>query len=379
MKMRNRGLALTIGFGLGLGLTACATAPTAADVRRAGQRGDTDAVFDAWSKARTDAVRVAVLETLSDDPKNQAGARLVRKQATTATARPVRLAALRALSVYDGPETVRALLVNLGHPWPEARGLARAGLESQGDRAQDDLLGAVRTSDSPWVRSGAVRLLVRNARLKPGLRREVAPVLEQVAQNDGTAEVREAAVKGLGGLRVASARALLGELAKTDADGGVRMAASKALTALGPAAPETEAIVAVLPLRDDTDGRDLEVSRLARQLEELLRARLSASKVCKVVDRSKIEAAVAELRKVGKLLYDGDAPNAPDIGAFKIANQLVYGSVQRQSGVFTVVLNRMRVDTSELVPGAAVTVRGYRADLDQLKTEAAEQFVRKFR
>jgi hypothetical protein len=106
---------------------------------------------------------------------------------------------------------------------------------------------------------------------------------------------------------------------------------------------------------------------------------LSAAKACDVVDQGKMDRAIAELKKVGAALYDGDAPNAPEIGKFKIANQLLFGAIHREGMVFTLVAHRMDISTLSYVPGASVTLKGYRADLDGLKVELANQLLLKFR
>ncbi|MCB9651402.1 MAG: HEAT repeat domain-containing protein [Deltaproteobacteria bacterium] len=364
---------------LALTLAGCASGPTPVQVRQMGQRGDTAGLFEAWESASKDKVRVAVLEAFAQNPSDAAGQRLVVKQAREATSRPVQLAALRALAAYQGDDVVGALVPALGHPWPEAREVARANLAAQGPRAHAALLAAVGSDANPWVRAGATKLLVQGALTHAPVRPAVEDALLARARDDQIATVREAAVVGLGALKVAAARPVLGELARTDPDTQVRLQADQALRSLGEVSAEEEVVVAVLPLKDDTGGADPEAARLGMQVAEYVAARLSETRVCKVVDRAKLEAALEEMRKVGKHVYDGDAPNVPEIGAFKLANQLVYGSVQRQGGTYTVVLNRMQVSTLELVPGAAVTVRGYRADLDKLKVEAADRFVKRFR
>lgn len=370
--------AILLGL-LGAALAGCASAPTPAEVRGYGQRGQTEQLFEAWSRAKTDAVRVAVLEAFADNPGDRAGQRLVVRQARSARARPVQLAALRALFAYEGDDVIEALVPALGHAWPEAREVSRSVLAGKGAAAHAALLEAARASPKPLVRAGATALMVRAATVQAPVRPAVQDLLLESGVRDRDARVREQAALGLGALRIEAARAPLAELAQTDPDTQVRLRAGEALARLGARVEEAQVVVAVLPLKDDTGGRDPEVERLGRQVAEYLQARLSAAKVCQVVDRAKVEAAIAEMRKVGKLVYDGDAPNAPEIGGFKLANQLVYGSVQRQGPTYTVVLNRMDVSTLELVPGAAVTVSGRRADLEQLKQEAAERFIRRFR
>lgn len=360
-------------------VVGCATGPTPAQVRQFGQRGQTEALFDAWEKAKTDAVRVAVIEAFADNPSDRAGQRLVVKQAKQARSKSVQLSALRALSAYEGDAVIETLVPNLGHAWPEAREIARSGLAKQGPAAHPALLDAVGADTNPWVRRGAATLLVRGAQAHAPVRPAVQDALLRRLQSDTDARVRETAAVGLGTLQVGAARTLLSEAARTDADAQVRLKAAEALRRIGAQTDETRVVVAVLPLKDDTGGRDPEVARLGRQVAEYVAAKLSASKVCDVVDRAKLEAALEEMRKVGKLVYDGDAPNAPEIGYFKLANQLVYGAVQKQGDTFTLVLNRMEVSTLRMVPGAAVTVSGRRADLEQLKKEAADRFVRRFR
>jgi hypothetical protein len=107
------------------------------------------------------------------------------------------------------------------------------------------------------------------------------------------------------------------ELSKTDADSGVRIAAERSLQKLGDRPADDTAVVAVLPLRDGSDGRDPELLRLGRELSEYLAARLAGAKVCQVVDREKLETALAELKKVGRSVYDGDAPQRSGARAFQ--------------------------------------------------------------
>jgi hypothetical protein len=113
-------------------LAGCASGPTPVQVRQMGQRGDTAALFEAWETADKEPVRVAVLEAFAQNPSDAAGQRLVVKQAREASARPVQLAALQALAAYQGDDVVGALVPALGHPWPEAREVARANLAAQG-------------------------------------------------------------------------------------------------------------------------------------------------------------------------------------------------------------------------------------------------------
>ncbi|MCK6552873.1 hypothetical protein L6R52_44020, partial [Myxococcota bacterium] len=176
---------------------------------------------------------------------------------------------------------------------------------------------------------------------------------------------------------VERARSSLVAVMRTDPDAGVRMSAERAVAKLGDR--RDAAVVAVLPLANRTGLGDADVARLGVEVAEYVAARLSSSKVCQVIEPEKLEVAIRELKKVGAPMYDGDAPSAPAIGRFKIASELVFGSVQRQGSTFTIVLDRMELSTLTRVPGAAVTVSGYRPDLEQLKQRAAEQLVATFR
>jgi hypothetical protein len=356
---------------------ACATTK-ASDVHRMGQEGDIAALADAWRRADSDDVRIAILEELARHPRDDRGRGIVLQEADAEAPEPVRLAAVRAASAYEGPDATKVLLVHLADPFPNVRATAEEAMSSRADGAKSALMLEMASSPSPLVRAACTRLLAgvqkRAAKKDDAL---VDAILDR-ATHDDAPRVREAAVTALGFLDVAKARSALVERMRSDEDEGVRMAADRAIQKLGEAGL-SKVVVAVLPLKNDTGLRDPEIDRLGAQIAEYVAARLSQGKVCQVVDRDELDDAIKEMRKTGVLLYDGDSPNAPEIGKFKIANQLVYGSLQKQGLVFSIVLDRMDVSTLAHVPGAAVTVQGYRADLDQLKVRAADQLVAGFR
>lgn len=357
---------------------ACRGGGTSA-IQKMGREHDVDGLLAAWDSADSAGERVAIIDALGQSPDDPRGRELCEGAAIDQPTPEVRVAAVRALPRFQGPKVISAMIGALGDPWPAVRATARAGLESRAGEAHAALLEAATGSSHHLVRATTLQLLTAAARSTAELRPTVGRLLTEQASKDDAPNVRLAAVEGLGTLQIQGARGVLLELAKTDADSGVRVGAERALAKLGDRPAPEVAVVAVLPLRDGSEGRDPELLRLSRELAEYLTARLASAKVCQVVEQEKLETALAELKKVGRAVYDGDAPNAPEIGRFKIANQLVYGSVSRQGPVYTLIVNRMEVATLQLVPGASATVTGYRADLDQLKVELAERLLAGFR
>lgn len=359
-------------------LGACASTTTA-DVRRMSRDGDVDALLATWDKSTRDTMRVTIVEELAVHGDDRRARDIVVRNAASASSEPVRLAAIRGLTKLEGDDVNGTLIRGLGDPSPSVRDLSRATLEGKGQDVIAPLEVAAASEPNHLVRASALRLLTRGVDRKLVARPAIEKILVDRAQRDDAPKVREAAAKGLGSLRCVAARPVLSELEKTDENPSVRMAAGKALGMLGQTEEKKEVVVAVLPLKNDTGANDPELARFGAQIRDYVQARLGAAKVCSVIDRDKIDQAVAEMRKIGKQLYDGDSPNAPDIGYFKLANQLVYGTVQKQGSQFTIVLQRMDVSTLALVPGSSATVTGYRADLEQLKVEVTERFLARFR
>jgi TolB-like protein len=360
-------------------LVGCASQPTTADVRKMADKGDVEGLLSTWDATDRDDVRIAVLDAFAQHPSAAEGRSLMMRQATSASSQEVRLAAIRGLGAYEGAEVIAALVTALADPFPAIREISKTELAKAGEVADDPLLEALQQDPNHLVRASAARLLARRAKgPDKQLRLRIELAMLDVARKDDAPKVREAAVDALGSLGIEKARPVLVELMRTDGDSGVRMAAERSLGKLGGGAL-SQVVVAVLPFKNDAAANDPELARLGEQIAEYLAARLSSSKVCEVLDRQKMDHALKELAKVGVNLYDGDALNAPELGRFKMANQLVYGSVHKQGHVFTIVANRLDVSTLELVPGAAVTVSGYRADLEQLKAELTERFITNFR
>jgi TolB-like protein len=358
----------------------CATAATVGDVRKMGEAKDGPGLMKAWQESEGDGVRIAVIEAFSQNPADGEGRALIFREARSSTSDQVRLAAVRSLGAYGGEEMVPILVGALGDAFPAIRDVAKSELGKIGEGANDPLFEALGQSENHLVRASCARLLTRAAKgTDKQLRLRVGLALLDAARGDDAPKVREAAINGLGTLNEPKARPVLTELMKTDGDAGVRMAAERALGKIGPTEDDAQIVIAVLPFKNETGAREGELGALGQQIADYMAARISSSKVCQVVDREKMERALKEMEKIGVHLYDGDSLNAPELGRFKMANQLVYGTVQKQGQVFTIVANRMDVSTLELVPGASVTVSGYRSDLEQLKAELTERFIKNFR
>jgi len=343
-----------------------------------GREKDAESLLEAWEETDQDSVRIAVLQALASLPACEAGRRLVVRQAVSNPCVDVRLEAVRALGRQEGEGVVDALIEALADPYPSVREVARAGLAGKSRLAHPALLAGAAGHANHLARASAIELLVSAARSNPDLASGLLEILSQSARTDDAPGVREAAVAGLGKLGAGGARLLLRELERSDPDAGVRMSAARSLRRLGKPPAAGMPVVAVLPLKNDTGLGDPAIGRFCEQMADYLAARLSESGVCKVVDRSRMEQARDEMRKIGQRMYDGNTPNAPSLGYFKMANQLVYGSLQRNDLAYTIVLNRMRVETLEMIPGAAATVSGYRADLEQLKVKVADRFITNF-
>ena len=361
-----------VGLGLALGCGSTGRR----EVTAFGDAGDTRSLLEVYRSAETESLRVSVLEALRPYGGEPAVGSLLARVAERGSPKE-RAAALEGLGGLESTEARRVLMDALGDPQPSVRTTAQSVASRSASVLKDDLLRAARTHGNPLVRAAALRTLAAEARAQPSLRPEVGTLLGE-ATRDPAPAVREAAVASIGLLGRTEQRTAVIRQLRTDPDRRVRLASQNTLLLLGQDdAPEETLVVAVLPLR--VEGAKPRLEALSRQIADLARARLSASKVCEVVDRERLETILAELRKNGDLVYDGDAPSAPAIGEFKIANQLVYGSVFEENGVYTAVLQRVDVSTLELVPGAAVTLSGYESELDGLSRELVERFVGAFR
>ncbi|NMB77142.1 MAG: hypothetical protein GYA21_18695 [Myxococcales bacterium] len=346
-------------------------------VRQMGRDGDTASLVRVYAEAETDEMRKLVIEALSLHPADAAAWDLIRREAAGAPDAEVRRTAMRALSGDPAPEATAILIAGLADPFPEVRETARQTLSARGRGAQPLLLAAAQENPNPLVREGALRLGLSAARHSDDLR----PEAERLALSllcDESPRVRAAAIEELGRLASVAAGPLLSELRYSDPDETVRALAERTLARL-PRQDETLPLLAVLPFRDSAGAASEDGRRLGEELAEYLRARLAAAGRCRVVDRSRMQDALEELGRTGIPLYDGDAPNAPELGRFRLAQQLVYGSIQRRKSAITLVVSRMDVATLEIVPGSSVTVTGFIEDLEPLKDELARRLLASFR
>lgn len=358
-------------------LCASCASITPQRVRQMGRAGDTTGLVRLYAEAETDEMRKTVIEALSLHPADPAARELIRREASAAPDAEVRRVALRALSGDPAPEATAILLEGLADPFPEARETARQTLSARGRGAQPLLLAAAQENPNPLVREGALRLGLGAARRSEDLRPEAERVALSVLR-DESPRVRAAAIEELGRLASPAACQPLAELRYSDPDETVRGLAERTLARL-PRQDETLPLLAVLPFREPAGTAAEGGRRLGEEMAEYLRARLAAAGRCRVVDRSRMQDALEELGRTGVPLYDGDAPNAPELGRFRLAQQLVYGSIQRRGSAITLVVNRMDVATLEIVPGSSVTVTGFVEDLEPLKDELARRFLATFR
>ena len=367
----------TFAFVLFALFIGCGGPLTVGQVRRMDQRGDVEGLLAAWRTQPPTSVLPAVLDGLARHPKDGQAEGIMIEAARGHPNEQVRRTAVQRLAAFDSPGATEALVNALADPFPSVRAQAKASLAARGAAVVNALQVAIRAHGSPLVRASAVELVTRAALRDPALRSAATETLSDRARRDDGPRVRAAAVAGLGELNAGPARSLLIELMRTDDDATVRMVAGRALKKLDVPAPAARTVVAVLPLRNETGEPALDA--FANQVADYLMAKLVQADVCTVVNPSKRDAALEELKKVGVQLYDGDRPNAPELGRFALADQFAFGVVQKTDLVYTVVINRMDVSTLELVRGASVSVRGYRPDLDRLKVEAARKFVARFR
>lgn len=362
------------GVLLWIGIGCASTGPD--QIRRMGLDQDVGALVEAYSHSEQESLRVMALEALSPyaaDP--QAGAVFVQAARSGRSTRE-RVVALKSLGRSDSSESTAVLIDALGDPQPPVRGAARASLARRGQVAHPELLRAVSEHPNPLTRSASVALLAATPG-RPG-ESELIPQALLRAADDLSPLVRSEAVIGLGRLRYGPSHRILLRKRQSDPDRNVRMAAERALVEVGRSQEAVRPVVAVLPLRVAGTDPEGELSGLAETVVERVRARLAAEGVCEVIDKARMDAVLSELRKTGQLVYDGDAPNAPAIGHFKVANQLVYGSVVKRGSVYSIMVQRLNVATLELVPGGAVTASGYASELDHIISDVVDTFVRSF-
>ncbi len=339
--------------------------------------GDIDGLVEGWRSSPPTPVARRLVDAMARHPDDARCRRILMEAARGHRDESVRRQAMARVPALTGTEVDDALIAGLVDPFPSVRRQARSTLARRMPGAVPRLTSAARANASPLVRSAALTVITEHALRDAEARASAVGLLVDRARRDDDPSVRSAAVNGLGGLNAVESRRLLIELARTDDDPTVRLQAGRALSKLDAPPTSERAIVMVLPLKNDTS--DPRLDRYCAQVADLVAAEIATSGVMEVLDRAKRDAALDELKRIGSLLYDGDRPNAPQLGRFALANQIVYGVVQRTGLIYTLILNRMDVSTLKLVSGASVSIRGYRDDLDRMKTEAARRLVARFR
>lgn len=361
-------LALLCGAG-------CAGGLAAKDVRTMAARGEVAPLVELYQTTEQAELRTEVLNAAAARPEDTQFASLLVNAATKARLPSDRALAAESLAEVEHPRAESTLIDALADPHPSVRGAARTAVSRRAPEMQNALRQAARGHPNALVRASSLRALV--ASVSEASRPATESALTRAAA-DAAPGVRKAAVMGFGRLKMTSARSLLVGLNRSDPQREVRMAAQSALDQLGGEGGK-KAVLAVLPLEVGSPDPKGELRNLADQVAEVARTSLSAHPLCDVVDRRRMAEALAELRKHGTLIYDGDSINAPAIGELKIANQLVYGRISKRGPVYSVVLQRLDVSTMELVGGGSVTLEGYAGELDGLVREVVERFVRRIR
>lgn len=367
-----------------LSLAFCASALVACGgggagaIRGHAARGEIDALVALQAELDKERDQVALVQALSTHADDPRATRALMNYARSSDGARVRSAAFAALASAPGEDVDRLLITALGDFQPSVRAAAKSSVMARGVSMSGLLERAAISDANPLVRAASLEILTAESRTAPELG-AVSSKVAVMAAEDPAPAVRAQALQSLGVLKLSTARPIIMERLRVDPSREVRMAAERALAKVGSGPAAAKATVAVLPLRvsgPDPQGR---LARLAQRLTEVTRAKLSAAEVCEVVDREKMQEVLRELKKRGELVYDDDAVNVPAIGRFKIANQLVYGSVHAEGALYTVILQRLEVSTMELVPGAAVTLSGYQSELDRLIDESVDRFARGFR
>ena len=371
--MRVGAQSLLVSFALLL--AACRSTPTASDIREMQAAQNVAGLIESYDEVQTEAERSQILDALCTSVRTDERAReFVLQRGLRAETPGLRAHTLRALT-REAPEVgTEQRIEMLADGSRSVRHAAEESLvaEVSDERTLERMLTVAPAHKSQFLRTNLARLLGGVSPEATGISK-VRALLLRLAESDVAPPVREAAVQSLGRVGSLSERTRLIQLAASDPDAQVRMAAERAARQIViPMA--SRPVVAVLPLQHGPKTKAAALS-----VAEVLRARLSLADVCEVVEPEKLELALAEMKKIGRFVYDGDAPNAPELGRLRIANQLIYGSVREEENVYTIVLNRMDVSTLAIVPGSAVTVSGYRGDLPRLQVQAADLFLERFR
>jgi HEAT repeat protein len=285
----------------------------------------------------------------------------------------VRLAATRALadlSTVADPARDQALLTLMADPDTRTRQAARDALATylQNPSLAGPLVAALRALlDRDHT---AVRRLAAVELLAPVRDPTLDDLFLDLCRTETVGEVRRAAVAALARRGVSRAWDQLQAMRTRDLDQDVRLEAERALSLLP--RPSDIPVVAVASFRNS--GMDPALDSFCTELVRVISAQLSSAQLARVVERERIDVAVQELRLGAGGAVDENT--APEIGRFLGARQIVFGTVTRHASDVTIVVQRLDVETGELVQG--ITVNGYVYDLATLAQDVATRFAASF-
>ena len=344
-----------------LAIIAMGCATTLEDVRAMGRDADTDSLGDLLNDEHPESIQVAACEELGRVGNEEAS--LALRRALDSEVPKVRKAALKGWSQCKQSPAMDDLI-----------DLAARDTDAEIRQTAEELLALITRQhktelltrlEAPDYRDRALAARWLGTVPEP----DVTTRLIQTARRDENGEVRRWAVISLGQLGDPAAKAVLHHLKWRDSDPEVNREAEQALARFDP--PVFDIRVAVAPINDFTgEHRD----ELAREFAHVITAALKRDGVCRLIERAEIEQAMEEL----KMSHDDrfDETQAGELGNFLAAQQILYGSIQRDGQEYTVVVQRMNVETLEVLQ--SVTERAYRADLGLLKSRVADQVVRTF-
>jgi len=354
-------VALSLFSALSLFAVGCAL--TINDIKDMGSDkdiGDLESVLNSEENEQLRAVAASELGKL-DEPE----AYIILEQALSSSSANVRRAAMEGLlSCADRPSLELTFKMATKDPDPSIRKLAEEKLAISAPDAKAKLLGLLNSTDYR-DRALAVRRLgyVRDL--------EVVKELISLSRWEENSEVRKWIAVSMGKIQNPAAKAALFRLRWQDPDRSVNIEAERALARFAP--PVFNVQIAVAPLENNTGSKAL--NNLGKEFAQVISAGLEREGICHMIERTQIEKALEELKFGMSDMADDD--KACKLGKFLTAQQVIYGSIQRDRQEFTVVVQRMDVETLKILQ--SVTERGYEADLGQLKSLVADQLIRTFK
>lgn len=344
-------------LGLLVFMGGCAL--TVQDVREMGAEGDVPGLMDAYRSAQEEAIQIAAVEELGGIGGSEADSLLL--QAAKSPYPKVRAAALNKMKA----------LLDLDLVFNLATTDFDQGVRRQAERLLLSNANGLKDKCISFSHSSDYRERALCARMLGKVNHpDSISRLLTLGKRDKNSEVRRNAVISLGDLAVVKAKSLLYHLKWRDPDPGVNVEAERVLSRFSP--PVFDVRIAVAPLDNNTGSR--RHKNIGFEFAQVISAAIEKEKVCHMVERAKINQAIRELKFGLSDMADENA--ACELGKFLTAQQVVYGAVHRDGQEYTVVVQRMDVETLKILQ--SVMDKAYEADLGQLKTRVAEQFIRTF-